>query len=269
VLPYFKQYETNPLLAARALLPTYPGTFQLDVALNILPRVSWILAPLLESEHPPAPEEYGEVVAANVLHTLVSHPSVWSKTALFITHDENGGFFDHVPPPVAPAATPGEFITASPLPSDAGGVAGPIGLGFRVPLMIASPFARGGFVSHDTFDHTSLLRFLETRFGAEVPNLSSWRRSVTGDLTSAFNFANVNKSVPALPKPSLTDSRILTSSCAAGAPLSLIAENSGISSLQQLEMEVVPQYPITVNSAPPPQEPGTAPAPSGPVPCTK
>jgi phospholipase C len=269
VLPYFKQYETNPLLAARALVPTYPGTFELDVALGILPKVSWILAPLLQSEHPPAPEEYGEVVAANVLHTLVSHPAVWAKTALFITHDENGGFFDHVPPPVAPAGTPGEFITASPLPSDAGGVAGPIGLGFRVPLMIASPFARGGFVSHDTFDHTSLLRFLETRFGAEVPNLSAWRRSVTGDLTSAFNFANVNKTVPALPKPSLLDSRILTSSCAAGAPLSLIAETSGIKSLQQLEMELVPQYPITVNSGPPPQEPGTAPAPSGPVPCTR
>jgi phospholipase C len=81
-----------------------------------------------------------------------------------------------VPPPTAPAGTAGEYITVSPLPSDAGGVAGPIGLGFRVPLLIASPFARGGLVSHGTFDHTSLLRFLETRFGAEVPNLSSWRR---------------------------------------------------------------------------------------------
>jgi phospholipase C len=267
VLPYFKQYLTNLELTANALLPTYPGTFQLDVALGTLPQVSWILAPLLKSEHPPAPEVYGEVVAADVLRTLVSNPSVWSKTALFITHDENGGFFDHVPPPTAPAGTAGEYLTVSPLPSDAGGVAGPIGLGFRVPLLVVSPFARGGFVSHDVFDHTSLLRFLETRFGAEVPNLSSWRRSLTGDLTSAFNFATVNRSVPSLPQPSLLDSRVLTSSCALGAPLSLIAEASGISSLQQLEMEIVPPYPITVNSAPPAQEPGTAPTPSGPVPC--
>jgi phospholipase C len=268
VLPYFRQYWTNPTLLAKALLPTYPGSFQLDVALGTLPKVSWILAPLLASEHPPAPEVYGEWVAANVLSTLVSHPKIWAKTALFITHDENGGFFDHVPPPVPPPGTPGEYLTVNPLPSDAGGVAGPVGLGFRVPLMIASPFARGGFVSSDTFDHTSLLRFLETRFGAEVPNLSAWRRSVTGDLTSAFNFASVNAAVPSLPKPSLLDSRILTKSCAAGAPLSLIAETSGITSLQQLEEEIVPPYPIAVNSAPPPQEAGSPSRPSGPVPCS-
>ena len=73
--------------------------------------------------------------AANVLNTLVSNPNVWSKTALFITHDENGGFFDHVPPATAPAGTPGEYLTVNPLPSDASGVAGPIGLGFRVPLI--------------------------------------------------------------------------------------------------------------------------------------
>jgi phospholipase C len=268
ILPYFKQYLTNPLLLLKGLNPTYPIDFELDVALGTLPPVSWVLASVLSSEHPPAPEEYGEVVAARVLRTLVNHPKTWAKTALFITHDENGGFFDHVPPPVAPPGTPGEYVTVSPLPSEAGGVAGPIGLGFRVPLLIASPFARGGFVAHDTFDHTSLLRFLETRFGAEVPNLSTWRRSVTGDLTSAFNFANVDTSVPSLPQPSLLDSRILTTSCAVGAPLSLIAETSGISSLGQLEEEIVPPYPVTINSGPPAQEPGSAPAPSGPVPCS-
>src|SRR5581483_10645905 len=141
-----------------------------------------------------APEIYGELVASRVLSTLVSNPAVWAKTALFITYDENGGFFDHVPPPVAPAGTPGEYLTANPLPSDASGMAGPIGLGFRVPTLVVSPFARGGFVCSQPFDHTSTLRFIETRFGAEVPNLSSWRRSVTGDLTSAFNFAQVNAS---------------------------------------------------------------------------
>jgi phospholipase C len=154
----------------------------------------------------------------------------------------------------------------SPLPPDASGVAGPIGLGFRVPTLVVSPFSRGGFVCGDTFDHTSLLRFLETRFGAEVPNLASWRRSATGDLTSAFNFAKVYTSVPSLPRPSLTDSRITMSSCATSAPLNLATDFTN--SLKQLEQTLVAPYPVTVNSARPPQEPGTAPAPSGPVPCS-
>jgi phospholipase C len=267
VLPYFKQYQTNPVLATNALGPTYPGTFQADVAAGALPQVSWVLASLIDSEHPPAPTEYGEVVAADILNTLVSNPAVWSKTALFITHDENGGFFDHVPPPTAPAGTAGEYLTASPLPTDAAGVAGPIGLGFRVPLLVVSPFARGGFVCHDQFDHTSLLRFLETRFGAEVPNLSAWRRGAVGDLTSAFNFVKVDSSVPPLPQPSRADSRVTMSSCATSAPLDLATDTTN--SLKQLEQTLVASYPVTVNSSRPPQESGTAPAPSGPVACTQ
>ena len=115
------------------------------------------------------------------------------------------------------------------------------------------------------FDHTSLLRLLETRFGAEVPNLSAWRRSVTGDLTTAFNFAQVNPSVPSLPQPSATDSRITMSNCATSAPLDLATDSTN--SVKDLEQTFVAPYPVTVNSAPPAQEPGTAPAPSGPVAC--
>jgi phospholipase C len=121
-----------------------------------------------------------------------------------------------------------------------------------------------GFVSNDTFDHTSTLRFLETRFGAEVPNLSRWRRSATGDLTSAFNFVKVDTSVPALPQPSAVDNRITMSSCAASAPLDLATD--GTTTLKVLEQTVVPAYPVTVNSARP-QEVGTARRPSGEVPC--
>jgi phospholipase C len=265
VLPYFKQFWSNPTLWANGIIPSFPGTFQADVAAGTLPQVSWVLAPLIETEHPPAPEIFGEVVAAQVLNALVSNPAIWSKTALFITYDENGGFFDHLPPPVPSSGTAGEYLTANPLPSDASGVAGPIGLGFRVPMLVVSPFARGGFVCSNTFDHTSTLRFLETRFGAEVPNLSAWRRSVTGDLTSAFNFASVDESVPSLPQPSYTDSRVTSSSCAAGAPLDLITPSN--TTLVQLEQTVVPPYPVTVNSAPPPQESGTARRPSGRVAC--
>jgi phospholipase C len=263
VLPYFRQYQTNPTLQANALVPTYPGTFQADVAAGTLPQVSWVLAPLVESEHPPAPPQLGEAVAADVLNTLVSNPDVWAKTALLITYDENGGFFDHVPPPVAPHGTAGEYLTATPLPSDASGVAGPIGLGFRVPMLVVSPFSRGGFVCSDVFDHTSTLRLLEARFGVEVPNLTAWRRSATGDLTTAFNFVKPDRSVPSLPQPAATDPRVTSSSCAVGAPLDLASPSN--TTLDQLEATVVPPYPVTVNSAAPAQEPGRAAAPSGPV----
>jgi phospholipase C len=263
VLPYFSQYQTNPQLTANALTPSFPGTFQADVAAGTLPQVSWVLAPLIASEHPPAPTEWGELVAAQVLDTLVSNPAIWARTALFITYDENGGFFDHVPPSVPRAGTPGEFLTVSPLPPDAGGVAGPIGLGFRVPMLVVSPFSRGGFVCSEVFDHTSTLRFLEARFGAEVPNLTEWRRSVTGDLTGAFNFVAPDASVPKLPQPSAADSRVLSSDCAVGGSYDLL--NPPSTTLTALEEKVVAPYPVTVNTAPPRQEPGRARTPSGPV----
>src|SRR5204863_4315204 len=132
-----------------------------DVAAGKLPKVSWVLSHLVQSEHPPAPVTWGEQSVYTCLKALLSNPDVWHKTALFVTFDENGGFFDHVPPPAAPAGTPDEYLTVSPLPSSAGGIAGPIGLGFRVPMLVISPFSRGGFVSSGTFDHTSTLRFLE------------------------------------------------------------------------------------------------------------
>jgi phospholipase C len=134
---------------------------------------------------------------------LTSNRAQWSKTVLFATYDENGGFFDHVPPVTPPPGTPGEFVTAPAVPNAAAvgnpAILGPIGLGFRVPMLVISPFSRGGLVSSDLFDHTSVLRFVETLFGAEVPNLSAWRRSMVGDLTSALNFQGPDNSIPSLP----------------------------------------------------------------------
>ena len=97
-----------------------------------------------------------------------------------------------------------------------GGDPGPIGLGFRVPMLIVSPFSRGGFLSSDTFDHTSMLRFLETRFGVEVPNLSTWRRETVGDLTSAFNFAEGFARRGSLPKVKATKQQRHSGECPAG-----------------------------------------------------
>jgi phospholipase C len=211
--PYFSQYwkpstTTEIQNSSLALGPTYPASFQADVATGQLPAVSWIMSPLAECEHPAAPPEYGEYLVAQILSILVSNPEVWARTALFVVYDENGGFFDHVPPPAAPAGTAGEWVTVQPLPSAASGIAGPVGLGFRVPCLVVSPFSRGGWFTSETFDHTSLLRFLETRFGAPVPNLSAWRRSVTGDLTGAFPLLRPDTTVPALPATSLGDTSV-------------------------------------------------------------
>ena len=138
-----------------------------------------------------------------VYNAVTNSPEFWKRTVMIVDYDENGGFFDHVPPVTAPAGTPGEYVTAPamPDPSVVGSppITGPIGLGFRVPMLLISPFSRGGFVSSDLFDHTSVLRFLETRFGAEVPNLSAWRRATVGDLTSALNFKAPDTSIPSLP----------------------------------------------------------------------
>ncbi|HZT64916.1 MAG TPA: alkaline phosphatase family protein [Acidimicrobiales bacterium] len=223
VLPYFKAYQTDPNLAADAFGPTFPGTFQADCQAGNLPAVSWVLAPVAQSEHPAAPPTYGEYAVYQVLEALLSNPDVWAKTAFIVTYDENGGFFDHVPPPTAPANTAGEYLSASPLPAAASGVAGPIGLGFRVPCLVVSPFSRGGNVCSQTFDHTSLLKFIAAVHVDKIPdlqqalvtggqpNISAWRWSTVGDLTAAFNSsprADVPSSVTAA-APSLTDPTVL------------------------------------------------------------
>jgi phospholipase C len=202
ILGYFKSFQDSSSdLYHNAFTPQFPTDFVSDATTGNLPQVSWILASILDSDHPPAPATFGENTLSLIVQSLMANPAVWAKTVLFVTYDENGGFFDHVPPPTAPPGTPGEWVTAPSVPhaSAEGGIAGPIGLGFRVPTMIISPFSRGGFVSSGLFDHTSILRFLETRFGAEVPNLSAWRRQTVGDMTSAFNFAKPDYSIPSLP----------------------------------------------------------------------
>jgi phospholipase C len=213
VLPFFKAYN-NPFsvtgfeLVSKGLTPSYPASFAADVKAGTLPSVSWIVPPLAECEHPAAPPEYGEYLVQQILTTLVSNPEVWAQTVFLVVYDENGGFFDHVPPPTAPAGTAGEYLTG-PLPAAASGIAGPVGLGFRTPCLVVSPFSRGGYLSSEVFDHTSTLRLIETLFGVEVPNLSAWRRSVTGDMTGALALANPpNTTVPPLPATSLGDTKV-------------------------------------------------------------
>jgi phospholipase C len=200
VLPFFSQYRSpSSALYQKAFLPQFPADFAADIAAGTLPEVSWVMQPAGFDEHPPSPPAMGEYFTSQVLAALTSSPAVWSKTVLFHTYDENDGWFDHVPPPVAPAGTAGEYVTTRPLPSDADGLRGPIGLGYRVPMLVLSPFSRGGHIASGVFDHTSQLRFLETRFGVRAPNISPWRRSVTGDLTSTLHMGHGDVTVPSLP----------------------------------------------------------------------
>ncbi|HLY35196.1 MAG TPA: alkaline phosphatase family protein, partial [Candidatus Limnocylindria bacterium] len=181
------------------------------------------------------------------LSALTSNPEVWAKTALIVTYDENGGFFDHVPPPVPPAGTPGEFVSVNPLPAAADGIRGPIGLGFRVPALLISPFSRGGLVCSDTFDHTSTLKLINARFRVGgVPNLTRWRDHTVGDLTSAFNFAAPpDPSVPPLPPTQPIDAATLQQCATSGTGGSLFGLPS-------------PAYPVPEPQTMPGQEPGTA-----------
>ena len=184
-----------------------------DVQAGKLPQVSWLLPPAAYSEHPKYTPAYGAEYTSKVLDALTSNPEVWSKTVLFIMYDENDGFFDHIVPPQPPTSraqgqstvtTEGELHTVVNPARGAGYTADglPYGLGPRVPMTIVSPWTKGGFVCSEVFDHTSVIRFIEQRFGVKEPNITPWRRAVCRDLTSAFDFRTPGESVPPLPDTS-------------------------------------------------------------------
>jgi phospholipase C len=182
--------------------------FRKDVNEGKLPTISWLTAPERFSDHPTAPW-YGAWYVSEVMDILTKNPEVWKKTIFILTYDENDGYFDHAP----------SFAAADPRRPETGGASagidtgleytykedelrqgvqetearsGPIGMGFRVPMIIASPWSRGGWINSQLFDHTSTLIFLEhyveSKFGKTVreENISPWRRAIAGNLTSVF-----------------------------------------------------------------------------------
>ncbi len=217
-LLYFRQYQD-----ARPGEPLYEkarrGTnaaagddlfaaFRSDIARGTLPQVSWLVAPEAYSEHPNWPTDFGAWYVGQAIEALTENPEVWSKTVFLLTYDENDGFFDHVPPPFAPTSRSQGLSTIAAddeiFAGDATWQPGPYGLGPRVPLLVISPWSRGGYVNSQVFDHTSIIRFIERRFAIDNPdlietNISAWRRAVCGDLTSAFDFARPNTARPLLP----------------------------------------------------------------------
>ena len=217
-LLYFHQYQNaqpgSPLAngAKTGTNISVGGTlfdiFRQDIASGNLPQVSWVVAPEAYSEHPNWPPNYGAWYVSQILDALTSVPDVWSKTAFFLTYDENDGFFDHMVPPTVPQSRGQGLsnvdITNEIFPGSSAYAAGPYGLGIRVPMVVISPWSKGGWVNSELLDHTSLIRFIERRFGTQYPgikenNITDWRRAVIGDLTSAFNFASPNDRKVPLP----------------------------------------------------------------------
>jgi phospholipase C len=185
--------------------------FREDVNNGQLPTVSWIVAPENFSDHPGA-AWYGAWYISEVMDILTKNPEVWKKTIFILTYDENDGYFDHLPPFVPPHPDkPETGLSSKNIPTQEEHVGlqqqsnpkrareSAIGLGYRVPLVIASPWSRGGWVNSEVFDHTSSLQFLEkflshkTGKKIEEPNISAWRRHMCGDLTSVFRAYNGEK----------------------------------------------------------------------------
>ena len=196
--------------------------FAQDARNGSLPEVSWVLPPMLWSEHPgPSSPAQGAEFTAKVIDALTANPKTWGETVLFLTYDENDGMFDHVPPPaVASYNADGSLAGGATLklngmyfsdPQRAhllaedtiSGTLRPWGLGPRVPMTVISPWSKGGWVNSQTFDHTSVGQFLEKRFGVTIPGISPWHRAVCGDMLSAFNFVSPNDPV----RPVLPDTR--------------------------------------------------------------
>ncbi|WP_405065652.1 phospholipase C, phosphocholine-specific [Kribbella sp. NBC_01510] len=164
-----------------------------DIKAGTLPQVSWLVPSAVDSEHPGSSTPVGSAnLVYDLLDAIASDPETWSKTVLLINFDENDGYFDHVPPPVAPRPATGE--------GDDWYAGQPIGLGPRVPMTVVSPWSVGGHVDSQVFDHTSVIRFLELWTGVREPNISSWRRTACGDLTTAFDFDRSYRQ-PSVDKP--------------------------------------------------------------------
>jgi len=236
VLEYFDSYQNASVsspLYQNAMKFYQPGQFEYDAMNDRLPTVSYILPTSYQSEHPDFMPAAGADYVKSKLDAIAANPDVWAKTLFILIYDENDGYFDHVLPPTAPAGTAGEYITAS--ASTEKSAPGPIGLGFRVPCILVSPWTVGGFVCHDTFDHTSVTRLLELITGVTNPNITAWRRQTVGDFTSALG------KVPNGRFPRLPDTK---------AQLEL-AE-------QEVAQFQLPPYP-GANQTPPVQPPGSKP----------
>ena len=260
VLMCFKNFaEAQPgsALHDRAMTARTLDHLKQDVLADKLPQVSWILPPAAYSEHPRWTPGYGATFIAHALDALTANPDVWAKTVFLVMYDENDGYFDHMPPPQPPTpvlpglstvSTEGEihrhlqnFETQRYKPDNL-----PYGLGPRVPAFAISPWSTGGFVCSEVFDHTSVIRFIESRFGVKETNITPWRRAVCGDLTSAFDFSR--KSHVKVPLPDTAAyKKIADASCKLPNPV--IPHQSTVDDIGDQERGARPARPLPYNLA--------------------
>ena len=154
-----------------------------------LPTVSWLVPTSYQSEHPDYTPAAGADFVASKIDAIAANPDVWAKTVFILNYDENDGLFDHVLPPTAPAGTrAGEYVNGAAHRR-------------RLPGAVHHRLAvdAGGWIASETFDHTSVLQFLEQLTGVTMPEHHAPGGGPTfGDLTSAFGFP-VNAPFPRLP----------------------------------------------------------------------
>jgi phospholipase C len=200
------------------------GQFLADAAAGTLPNVSFI-DPRFEDEgdgtsgddHPLADIRAGDSFLSEIFHALASGPD-WERTVLVVNYDEWGGLFDHVAPPRVTAGVPVGASPSSDIDTDQ--VDGKVLLGFRVPCIVASPFTKGDpldpTVAHWMFDHTSVLKLIEWRWGLSplTQRDASSSRHDPGNLAWAMRFARPDSSVPDI--PALLP--FVPGSCMAGTP---------------------------------------------------
>jgi phospholipase C len=139
-----------------------PGNLFKDALSGHLPAVSWVVMSFETSEHPPQSACVGENWTVEQLNAIMLGPD-WNSTVVFLTWDDFGGFYDHVPPPVVDK----------------------LGFGPRVPLLIISPWVKSGYISHTTLEFSSILKFVEQRFGL---NPLTQRDAKANSLLDSFDF---------------------------------------------------------------------------------
>ncbi len=159
IFALFRSIRNSPMWTANRGSPTQ---FLQDAMSGNLPAVSWLITPWDGSEHPPNSICAGDNMTAVFVNAVMQGPA-WNSTAIFITYDDFGGLYDHVPPPQVDQ----------------------FGLGPRVPLLIVSPFAKRGYISHTVYEHSSLLKFIETRY--HLQPLTA-RDAAASDMLDSFDF---------------------------------------------------------------------------------
>ena len=180
-LPVFESFKSN-----RSRLKNLASNdqFLTDLAEGNLPNIVWIMPKDEDSEHPPSNITVGEHYVVSLVNAVMQS-KYWDSTVIFVTWDDYGGWYDHVPPPQIDS----------------------FGLGFRVPCLIISPYTKEGFIDHKQADFTSILKFMETRYS--IPPLTN-RDKETSDMLEAFDFSKQPTKPLILPGPYIPDQYPLT-----------------------------------------------------------